>query len=410
MSDLKRNWKKLFSVIDNDSKISSETSLFDQFWDTLPTYPEIFYYPSAGSDLAGLAYTSNRRIKQLSRSGRELKKPELFVFTCLDNFHSFRYEVENGKTFQPDKDTIITVKSCYPLKINREIYRYEISDLYIYKQNDPLEKSDSDAFICEFNIKSPRGGEVETIPLLYIEGENINFYREVLKKNYFSVLYLCTACEGLGFGNCKRSLIKELFAESWFAVTHQLRPEYILSSTDYTMDILLNRHFDRSLFLEDFGDYPSTNSNNIPVVFRVEYDCNIERSFEPKLRPELETRMLEKKSFLQRMQHALKQPLPFLPAGAGELADSLTVNDLPELLPVMNRVVKVFDGKIAVDNFWTYLPTLKADLLKIWRNAEFALKTIEEIEKENGLNLGEKMTDFDGMIHIVEDLDENDEM
>lgn len=209
--------------------------------------------------------------------------PELFVYTCLgpnvpDGVHKAFFET--GILFEDDR-TVIESVNAEKLRIDRDLYRYEIDQEYMdftEQGLDPLRTLGYDAVFSRVRLKDKQAGYSEELDLLYVLGENINFYEQVVREGHVEVLHLCTIREGLGFGGGRRSVIQHAF-EGRGPLPDFLRPETIVSFSDFTFDIVQNRlSFD---FMTDPGRRYAPTRQEFPadafvigegIVLRMHWD------------------------------------------------------------------------------------------------------------------------------------------
>jgi hypothetical protein len=174
-----------------------------------------------------------------------LTMPELFVYTCLgpnvpDSVQKAFFET--GILFEDDRTVIQSVEPA-KIRINRDLYRYEIDPEHIHSVEqglDPLPTLGYDAVFSRVRLKDKQAGYSEELDLLYVLGENINFYEQVVRRGRVEVLHLCTIREGLCFGGGRRSVIQHAFKGTG-PLPDFLKPETIVSFSDGTFDIIQDR-------------------------------------------------------------------------------------------------------------------------------------------------------------------------
>ena len=235
--------KELLQPIDNLSE-------YHAYFEEMPLLPNVYWYVSAGMDFRGPVYLTGFHINHLKRHHQyELKKPDLYVFNCLggeikdliDNLDSIK---NGGYTVYSDGRTEILVTKYLAVKIDREKVNYEINPKFIVKAHvsDPIKKKKHDAALLTLKIKSLSIGFEEEVKVIYLQMENINCFQEfILKHKAVNVQYLCTTREGLAWGNCKRSIIKEIYDTDHHYLPQGFNPEYVITLNDCTRFFFLKK-------------------------------------------------------------------------------------------------------------------------------------------------------------------------
>ena len=198
--------------------------------------PKTFFYVSAGRDFRPLVFLSDA-YRQHRLAEHSIPRPDLFVYSCLgsDGLHGLK----TGMTVFKDKRTEIAILSLQPLRIDRKKTAYRIDSALIHGVEDPLLDHDYDAALMEVEVKSLTLGTSDRFPLLYLAMENINCFDELMSKGWFDVQFLCTTREGLGFGNCGKSLIQHLYTEGRNR-TKNFHPRFLITWGDYTDTLFRN--------------------------------------------------------------------------------------------------------------------------------------------------------------------------
>lgn len=198
--------------------------------------PKTFWYVSAGRDFRPLVFLSDA-YRQHRLAGLSIKRPELFVYTCLgaDGLHGLKA----GMTVYKDNRTEITILSLQPLQIDRGKVTYLINPDFVHFADDPLLKHDHDAALMELEVKSLTLGTTDRFSLLYLAMENINCFEKVMANGWFDVQFLCTTREGLGFGGCGKSILSHVYEEGR-NLTHRFHPRFVITWSDYTDQLFRN--------------------------------------------------------------------------------------------------------------------------------------------------------------------------
>jgi hypothetical protein len=207
--------------------------------------PAILWYPSGGFDWFPLVGFSQGFRADLSPEIQALTKPDLFVYTCLEKELPDRVAgviLGSGVLFEDDK-TLIHCLRPRRLRIDREQYGYEICGDYVEtfgEDLDPLRAVNFDALSTRVRLIDKQFGHEEDLELLYILGENINFFNSVVCRGYAEVLHLCAIREGCGFGGGRRSIIEHVYQLNPQDAEH-LKPETIVAFRDFTYDIIRSK-------------------------------------------------------------------------------------------------------------------------------------------------------------------------
>ena len=219
-------------------------SLFQQPHGLVHEKPSILWYASGEWDWFPLVGFSVGFRSKLSPEIRALSKPDLFIYTCLgfdvperiaDTF------LCSGVLFEDEK-TLIKCMKPRRLRIDRARYGYSICADFVEtfgKDLDPLNVLAFDAISAQVRLIDKQSGYQEDLDLLYIFGENINFFNSVVRKGRVEVAHLCAIREGCGFGGGRRSIIEHVYQLNPQDAVF-LKPETIVAFRDFTYDIIKN--------------------------------------------------------------------------------------------------------------------------------------------------------------------------
>lgn len=274
--------KELLQPIDNLSE-------YQAYFKEMPLVPNVYWYVSAGMDFRGPVYLTDYHINHLKRHHQyELKKPDLYVFNCLgDEIKELidnRDIIRNGAyTVYADGRTEILVTKYVALSIDREKVNYQINPQFVEKAHvsDPMKKKNHDAALLRLKIKSLSIGFEEEVKVIYLQMENINCFHEfILKHKAVNVQYLCTIREGLAWGNCKRSMIKEIYNTNHHYLPQGFNPEYVITFNDFTKSLFLDRMKEQGRQFKELPPLPPENQEQWEInnsVFQI-LNSNISKS------------------------------------------------------------------------------------------------------------------------------------
>jgi hypothetical protein len=176
------------------------TNLFTQpipELETLPVKPSVFWYVSSGSDFRGPMFLTHHHIAhEAKHHGKHFVKPDLFVYSCLgQEVAELREKLRQGSpVLFTDEITTLTGKNYREFGINSNI-KLEVSPDFIEMGMAHFPKPENAAFYFEIEVKGR--DYTETQKVLYVEHDNIDFFRKVILKSYFEVVYLCATREGI---------------------------------------------------------------------------------------------------------------------------------------------------------------------------------------------------------------------
>ncbi|NOU60585.1 hypothetical protein [Marinifilum caeruleilacunae] len=261
----------------------SDSSGFNAFFENLAEHPKTFWYVSAGTDFRGPVYLTDFHINhQLKYHREKLEKPELYLFNCLGSEVKQlerKLKRKNKTEFILFEDEFTRIKAIdyIPVKIDRERLNYSISDEFIVSDHvqDPLTYQENDAFLLNIEIESLSENFKETTKIIYLQMENINCLQNViLNEKAVDVQYLCATREGNGFGNCKRSIIKEIYEHEDHYQSQGFDPDYVITFTDFTEPLFLEKMASKNRKLKKCASLPfeykeqMTNNNSVYQIIK----------------------------------------------------------------------------------------------------------------------------------------------
>ena len=249
--------------------------------ENLPQNPKILWYVSAGADFRSVSFLSDRHINnQRKHHGRELSRPDLFVFNGLGkDTDTLISNIRNNNHYEifSDHSTRIVASGFRALQLNDSIEeQLIISSGYFSESGDYLQREGTQVSFFKVTVASE--GESDTFNFLYFEHENIDFFNKIILGNHFQVEYLCATREGMGWGNCRKSIVDHVYKDGapTFYIDRGFKPKYLILFNDFTRDIFIEaasheRHFTCK---SDYANYPFENieNNRDATVFKLEYN------------------------------------------------------------------------------------------------------------------------------------------
>ncbi|HPC71446.1 MAG TPA: hypothetical protein PLB48_06555 [Treponema sp.] len=256
------------------TNVSSDVSFENLFHEKLGgkfKHPKVLWYASGEIDFFPLVGYSKGFRKDLSPAIQNITSPELYIYTCLGSHVPKEIDqlfFGGDHILYQDNKSRISCSHLQKLHIDRNIYKYHIDGRYIELFNqdpssfDPLNTLGYDALYAKIKLEDLQITYSEELDFIYILGENINFFKEVVLNGFVEVLHLCTIREGCAFGGCRKSIIEYVYRDHSrvFFRNKGFRPETIISFTDFTFDII------REKLVFDFFIDPK---------FNVSYHANI---------------------------------------------------------------------------------------------------------------------------------------
>lgn len=245
--------------------------------DELPVKPKVFWYVSAGDDFRGPVFLTQYHIDHEARHhGRDLEKPDLFVYNCLGpEVQDLRIKLSSGRRVElfNDGGTSIVAKNYKIVDLNEDIDFYVNPD-YIEVGHIRDTTNQKKAFYFELEIISRN--YTETQKILYFEAENIDFYNKIILSDFFETYYLCATREGMGFGNCKKSIIDHIYrdAQPSFYSERGFKPKYGILFYDFTNSLFQEEIVDSLLLsaTEDHVHYICDKAGNSDAfVYKLDY-------------------------------------------------------------------------------------------------------------------------------------------
>lgn len=240
--------------------------------DELPVKPKVFWYVSAGDDFRGPVFLTQYHIDhEVRHHGRDLEKPDLFVYNCLGpEVQDLKIKLSSGRRVElfNDEGTSIVAKNYKILDLNEDIDFYVNPD-YIEVGHIRDTTNQKKAFYFELEIINRN--YTETQKILYFEAENIDFFNKIIRSDFFETSYLCATREGMGFGNCKKSIIDYIYkdAQPSFYIENGFRPKYNILFYDFTNSLFQEEVAQPSLISAkgDYVNYICDSSGNSDASF-----------------------------------------------------------------------------------------------------------------------------------------------
>lgn len=243
----------------------------------LPEKPKVFWYVSAGDDFRGPVFLTQYHIDHEARHhGRDLEKPDLFVYNCLgQEVEDLKSKLSRGRTVElfNDGGTRIVANNYQVLDLNEDV-NFQVNPDYIEVGHVLDSTKQKTAFYFELDIINRN--YTETQKILYFEAENIDFFKKIILSDFFETRYLCATREGMAYGNCKKSIIDYIYrdAQPSFYTVNGFRPKYNILFDDFTNDVFQNAIVD-SLALKakhKYGDYiRDKNGDQLSIVHKLDY-------------------------------------------------------------------------------------------------------------------------------------------
>lgn len=238
----------------------------------LPAKPKVFWYVSAGDDFRGPVFLTQYHIDHEARHhGRDLEKPDLFVYNCLGQ------EVEDLKSklssrsrveLFNDGGTRIVAKNYQVLDLNEDV-NFQVNPDYIEVGHVLDTTKQKTAFYFELDIINRN--YIETQKILYFEAENIDFFKKIILSDFFETRYLCATREGMAYGNCKKSIIDYIYrdAQPSFYTENGFRPKYNILFYDFTNSLFQEEVAQPCLISAkvDYVNYICDSSGNSDASF-----------------------------------------------------------------------------------------------------------------------------------------------
>lgn len=250
--------------------------------------PKIFWYVSAGADFRGPVFLTQYHIDhEKKHHGRELQKPDLFVYNCLGpEVQKLKNQLSMHRSVVlfDDRGTRIEGKNYEILKLNNNI-NFQVNPAYIIEDHIENTTTHKEAFYFELEI-SFNNIYTETQKILYFESENIDFFDKMILSDYFETLYLCATREGLGFGNCRKSIIEYIYGDSHpsFYSDRYFKPKYNILFTDFTLGKFKEAIVDSEILTatENYVNYIQENQDDFfstnkyydkpdSIVYKIDY-------------------------------------------------------------------------------------------------------------------------------------------
>ncbi|NLO70054.1 MAG: hypothetical protein GX102_03745 [Porphyromonadaceae bacterium] len=261
------------------------SALFTQTFaplELLPEKPKVFWYASSGRDFFPSIFQNCKSIYENQENNNKFfLKPDLFVYSCLGNeVNKLRELLQNdNSTLFENQDFIVTGKNYYPLSL-QNVFNYEVSPDHIELSYINIPEIQDSVFYFEVDVKT--NGYSETQRFLFFEWENIHFFHEILIR-FFEVIYFHNRREGLGFGNCLKSIIEFIYQDNApnFLIDGGFKPKFaIIDHSSSTFEIFFNAVINSQLIslTSNYGVFPSMINGNfgegqIPdcKIFKLEY-------------------------------------------------------------------------------------------------------------------------------------------
>src|SRR5690625_150814 len=271
--------------------------------EVLSERPKVFWYVSAGKDFRGPVFLTQHHIQHLRKHhGRELVKPELFVYTCLGyggeklkeklsqgdgiSLYSDAFIEVNGSNFKiikmgdsfrpkPKEDFEMEIEHSTDREFNPDhidIPVFEIIDRGL------------DVFYFELEIKGKDYTERQKV--VYFEYENIDFFRKVILHEFFDVVYLCATREGIGYGGgCRKSIIDYIYIDRGpnFYIDKGFKTEFTILSNNGIKDFENGvKNSNRITYKKDYTDYIFEKDHTIHSPFDWWKDATIYKLAYPR--------------------------------------------------------------------------------------------------------------------------------
>ena len=250
----------------------------------LPEKPNIFWYVSAGDDFRGPVFLSDHYINYMNtKHGKQFSRPDLFVFNCLghetDNLHTRLRRHDNPRLFS-DRRIRVTAKNFQMLTIKRSIQEtLQVNPEYMYFCEEYVARRRTIAFFFEVDIVGVSYAGIhyeDTQKILYFAHENIDFFNNIILKNFFNVEYLCATREGCGMGGCRKSIVEHIYKDGdpLFYSERGFRPAFNVLFNDFTADLFEEQT--KSSEIVDAEEYcklypQERGGGRLSTVYRVGY-------------------------------------------------------------------------------------------------------------------------------------------
>jgi len=249
----------------------------------LPINPKTLWYVSAGKDFRANYFFSNFNLSsELVNNNRKFCKPDLFVYNCLGN--EVNELKKSGSTIIQDPGmideidlfddygSIIYLHKYIPLHLDYTVINYGINPEYYNVNNcQPSDNlQNSKAFYLEVKLeRSNTKNEIQRI--LYFEQENANFFKEVILRRFFNVVYLKAICEGIAGGCALQSIMQLIYVKGQplFYTNEGLTPKHIILEKGGTAYKIFQGVAENSIFFEaiDYGRYTSSDT----IIYELKY-------------------------------------------------------------------------------------------------------------------------------------------
>lgn len=210
---------------------------------SLPSRPRVVWSVSAGHDFRPLVFFSDPlRTRAEAEGGLPpggLPRPDLFLYTCLDNHGGGLHDLCEGQVVYEDRSTRIRLTSRRSLNLLRERVPWRLDSQRAHFVEDPLLRHDHDAALFEVELICLRTGYQEQVPLLYLAMENLHAWDVLLSRADLELTALVATREGLGMGGCGRSILEYLYQDGCLLQARGPRaiPRFVVTWSDYTDEL-----------------------------------------------------------------------------------------------------------------------------------------------------------------------------